>query len=229
MSTYQFTIFGNNKPLQCNADGSGTITFAATDYIIPAGKLPSGLPGNLSDLIQQVGANNVTVDYYVSALGMVSGYDCIQTISLYATGKLSDGTSTSPVQVAQSQGSDGGPVPQTWYPLTTGANQLLTQLSSNSIARGSGSGCRFEWYGGWSKTQILVNTVVSVDLTQYCKNYPQICSQTPPSPGSPPIGPVSPPAVPSTFKKYWWLFLIVAIVFIILIILLIVLFSKKND
>ena len=227
MSTYQFTIFGN-KPLQCNSDGSGSITYGPSDYIIPSGKLPSGLPSNLSNLIQQVGANNVTIDYYVAASGLVSGYDCIQNINLYATGSLSDNVTSNAVNVAQSQGSDGGPIQQTFYPLFNNTNKLLTQLSTNSIASGSGSGCRFEYYGGWSKTQVLVNTVVYVDLTQYCQTYPKICSQTPPGPTSPsPSGPPAP--VPSTFKKYWWLFLSIAIVLIILIILLIALFSKKND
>ena len=228
MTTYQFTIFGNT-PLQCNSDGSGSITYGPSDYIIPSGKIPSGLPSNLSDLIQQVGANNVTIDYYVAASGLVSGYDCIQNINLYATGTLSDNVTSNAVNVAQSQGSDGGPIQQTFYPLFNNTNKLLTRLTTNSIASGSGSGCRFEYYGGWSKTQVLVNTVVYVDLTQYCQTYPKICSATPPSPGVPPIGPPGPPSNPSTFKKYWWLFLSIAIVLIILIILLIALFSKKND
>ena len=190
-SSYGFTIM-SNKVLHCNRDGSGSVEFNATDFVIPPGQLPSGLPASLSDLIMQVGPQNVVIDYYVSASGRVSGYDCGQAISLYAIGELSDTTISNSIHVAQDQGHNGGPVPQVWYPLFDNTNKILTKVTSHSVARGSGRGCYFESYGGWDKTQIQINTVVQVNLAQYCKNNPQICNRTPPGPPGPPSPPVPP-------------------------------------
>lgn len=215
MTTYNFTI-DRIKPLQYAADGSGTVNFDANDFVIPAGKLPSGLPTTLSGLISQLGPTNVSIDYNVSATGMVSGYDCWRTIKLYAIGKLSDGTSSQPIQVAQDMGQSGGPIAQNWKPMFSSVNQLLTNLTSNATDEGSGSGCRFESYGGWSKTQVQVNAVVRVNLTDYCKQNPSACNITPPN-GDGTV---------NAFKKYWWIGLIILVLLIIFIVLIIIIAKR---
>ena len=232
MTTYQFTIVGT-KVLQVAANGSGTVNFVDSDYPIPSGKLPTGLPTNLGALIAQVGENNVKIDYYVAASGMISAFLCEQTINLYATGTLSDKIASNPVNVASFSspwtGSNGGPIQNIWYPMFKGTNKLLTQLSSNSIHTGSGSGCTFEYYGGWSKAQLLTNTVVTVDLTQYCTTNPTACGNTPASPTVTPGIPTGPSAVPSVLQKYWWVLLIIAIVLILLIFGTIILATRKKE
>lgn len=98
-------------------------------------------------------------------------------------------------------------------------------MTSSSTDEGSGSGCAFETFGGWSQTQIALNTVVHVDLTQYCKNFPKNCTDVPPNPAGPPGSPTGPAG---KIRKYWWIILIIIILFILMMTFFIILLKHKS-
>ena len=226
MTTYGF-IIEVAKALQCKADGSGTVTYGANDFPIPAASLPVGLPGTLAELITAVGTSNISIDYYVSASGQVSAYECWQTIRLYATGTLANNNTSNQIHVATSQTSDGGPFAQTWKPMFLATTESLISVTSNSIATGSGKGCAFEYYGGWSKAKILVYAKVTANLTDWCKNHATICDTTPPSNVTPPAN--NTPITEKWYKKYWWVILLIVLFVILLIVVAISMGRHGSD
>ena len=222
MSTYSYPfVVTPTKTLHCNADGSGSINFTGADFPIPAGSLPNGLPNNLGDLIRVLnvdGTDNVTMEYYVAASGMLSGWDCWRTVTLYTTGTLSDGTNSSSLQMFQDSTGYGVPIPPNFQSMFASTNKLLTKLITTATDVGSGSGCAFEKYGGWSKAQIQISVTVTVNLAKWCASNPAhkaACNDVPPGP---PVSPPTPP--PSRTGWSWWIWLIIILIILIILITL---------
>lgn len=166
-----FTIYKNNI-FTCDSHGNGSYTFNPQDFSIPVGTI-SGSPSNLHDLYQMVGSNNISIDYYVSATGSVTGHDCWATFTLYASGILSNPSCTSnsnKISLHSTGGNPGGggTVNSGWVPLMKNSIGILNSLQTHQECNGSGCGCNFTNYGGWNGIIISLKIDVTVNLYSYC-------------------------------------------------------------
>lgn len=170
-ATNTFSIY-KNYIFTCNSHGVGSYTFNSQDLPIPAGTI-TGSPATLQDLYQMVGPNNISIDYYVSALGSVSSHECWAVYTLYATAVISDPSCTSytnKVSLASTSDdpSSGAPVNSGWIPLIKNTVALIVSLQTHEESVGSGTGCKFESEGGWKTVSISLKIDVAVNLYNYC-------------------------------------------------------------
>lgn len=168
MASSSFSIYSNNV-LTCDSHGNGSVNFSANDFQIPNGILP-GSPATLQDLFLLIGAGNILINYYIQATGSVSSHDCWSTYTLYVQGTLGDGSFTNEIGVwATSNNPDSGSsVNSGWEILLTGADSIISSLSTHENCNGSGCGCAFESKGGWSNVSISLRTDVTVNLLDFC-------------------------------------------------------------
>ena len=162
-----FEIYIQNLK-SCDKYGNCEYTFKDTDFKLPS-TIVTGL-NTLADLIKKVGEGNISIDYYASASGSVSSHDCYAVQSLYCHGKFADGSCTNQTVLAQTSSSpnSGGPVNSGWKLLIKNIPLMLSSINTNSVCNGSGCGCVFSSYGGWSNTNIGIKAEVTINLISYC-------------------------------------------------------------
>ncbi len=171
MSTNKFEIQINNA-LSPAANGSASTFFQPRALALPS-NIP-GAPATLQDLINLVGPNNISINYYASADGNVSQHDCEAQYTLNAYGRLADGTTTgyTALYTTGADAGSGGPVSTGWIPLITNTTSAITTFSTVETCvdntSGIGCSCRFESFGGWSRVGVSLLIQATVDLVAYC-------------------------------------------------------------
>lgn len=182
MTTVNFTINKNNL-FACDNYGKGSATIGPSDMVIPPNSLPAYLSANttLSQLMSTLGANNVTIDYYVAASGAVSNYAGIDgtTFTLNVNGTTNDSVNIAPVVVARTSSSSGGPITSAWIPFLMKSNKLVSTISSHGTCTAGDCAILFQSLGGWNQAVISLSAQVSVNLAPYCAIHTTQCAQNP--------------------------------------------------
>ena len=140
----------------------------------------AGTPNTLQDLINLVGASNLSYDVYVNATGTVTGHDCASIHSLKIAGGYGTGPSdvTAPVIISRSPESPntGGPIDicslpgnrnvagTCWFKFYSGSLPL-TYIKLSSECGGFGCGCLNQ---GSHNVSIILRYVISVNFLSYC-------------------------------------------------------------
>lgn len=145
--------------------GNGSFTFKPDTLLIPTDTLSTikFAPRTLRELVDMVGKNNITIQYFVRASGYVSGHDCSATYTIYTYGDF--GGKIAGPKPMWSAGKP--PVNSGWLPFVT-TSEPLNRLYTNQDCKGSGCKCFFKIKGGWRNTKISLRVVVTVDLINYC-------------------------------------------------------------
>lgn len=153
--------------MNCDAHGNGNVNIPTIS--IPTNTI-NGIPNTLNELITTVGPDNIKISYYVLASGSVPDHECWGTYTLYIQGKLSDGTNTPQIAIANTNNDpkQGGNIYSGWQALAMNVSSLLLSLSSNEKCIGNGCGCPFDQKGGWSNVSVSLRIDVDVNLLNYC-------------------------------------------------------------